>query len=712
MNIKSRKRIKYNAIIFGSTLFIGFLLGLIEAVGDVFLFENFNYENLFKAIFSNPDSHHIMIRGLYIIFALISGFIFSLIFHKNQKLKSLLDHSAETLKIIKKINHIILYENNLKILIEKTCKTLIETGGFDLVSFIDANGELLAWSGSDSKKPLIQDIQASISNKILPKCIKTAFLEKKTVIQNADTVCVGCGFNTGCTKTTLISVPLIFNENNYGMICAFSNNKFSKKNEEFKLIENISEDMALALHLMESESNKKEFQRKWSTLIETTSDAVVTFNTDGKITGWNPGAEKLTGYSEDEIIGTNIKNIQPENFMTHYKNFINNYFSSDSSNTYETQIISKFRKKIPVEATISFKKGKKGKIDEISGILRDITIRKKTESELAITKERLELAMDAGEHGFWDWNLETNEIYFSPGFFHMLDYPCDELPMEIESWFYLIHPKDKKIVIPKINEAISKASPYEINFRMLSKFRGWRWISCKIKAFETDNQETPLRVIGVHVDITREKKLEKLFKKVKTRLDLIILGTTPALWDWNLSTGELFINQKWADMVGYKIDDLKPLSIETCNNLCHPGDLKPAIKAIQEHFNGRTDFFKCIFRMKHKKGHWVLIQSHGKIVATSHNGSPSRVAGVNSVIKEKISLNDENINDGLQVQEKIKQTNGSTQKIPTQIHNKAVNQNMGKKLTKKVFVEVKKTKNMADKFIEKKSNKKNQVLTA
>jgi len=95
--------------------------------------------------------------------------------------------------------------------------------------------------------------------------------------------------------------------------------------------------------------------------------------------------------------------------------------------------------------------------------------RRNLEKKFKKTHERLELAMDAGEHGFWDWNLDTNDIYFSPRYFTMLGYEPGELPMKLETWVNLMHPDDKKTIVPEVENYVKNSQAYEVEFRLKTK---------------------------------------------------------------------------------------------------------------------------------------------------------------------------------------------------------------------------------------------------
>ncbi|MEA3558297.1 MAG: PAS domain-containing protein, partial [Candidatus Thermoplasmatota archaeon] len=116
--------------------------------------------------------------------------------------------------------------------------------------------------------------------------------------------------------------------------------------------------------------------------------------------------------------------------------------------------------------------------------------------DLEESEERLKLAMDAGEHGFWDWNLETDDIYFSPRYYTMLGYEPGELPMVKDTWTGLMHPEDRKTIVPKVQKYVENAEPYEVEFRLKCKDGSWKWISGRGKSFEIDENGKPRRAVG------------------------------------------------------------------------------------------------------------------------------------------------------------------------------------------------------------------------
>lgn len=129
-------------------------------------------------------------------------------------------------------------------------------------------------------------------------------------------------------------------------------------------------------------------------------------------------------------------------------------------------------------------------------------------NELEIEKNRFALATEGAKDGLWDWNLITDELFFSERFEIMLGYEIGDLPKNVNAWLGLLHPDDKEQASQIVQEYLDrKKGTYESKFRLRTKDGSWRWILGRGKA-QFDNDGTPLRFVGFNSDITEQKKRE------------------------------------------------------------------------------------------------------------------------------------------------------------------------------------------------------------
>ncbi|MCP4646256.1 MAG: PAS domain-containing protein, partial [bacterium] len=121
----------------------------------------------------------------------------------------------------------------------------------------------------------------------------------------------------------------------------------------------------------------------------------------------------------------------------------------------------------------------------------------------------------------------------------------------------------------------------------------------------------------------------------KRRLSDIIFSTNVGTWEWNIQTGELRVNKRWIEIVGYAATELDPVSIDTWRNLAHPDDLLESDRILAEHFVGELEYYECEARMKHRNGHWVWILDRGKVVSQTDNGEPLMMYGTHLEISKR-----------------------------------------------------------------------------
>ncbi len=125
-----------------------------------------------------------------------------------------------------------------------------------------------------------------------------------------------------------------------------------------------------------------------------------------------------------------------------------------------------------------------------------------------------------------------------------------------------------------------------------------------------------------------ERKLaEEALARQKERLNYIIQGTDVGTWEWNIQTGETIFNDRWAGIVGYTLDELSPLTIETWGKLCHPDDREESERILKLCFEQKREFYDCECRMKHKDGHWVWVIDRGKVITWTDEGKPEWMFG-------------------------------------------------------------------------------------
>lgn len=132
---------------------------------------------------------------------------------------------------------------------------------------------------------------------------------------------------------------------------------------------------------------------------------------------------------------------------------------------------------------------------------------------------------------------------------------------------------------------------------------------------------------GMIRDYTEEEQAKKALDESRNKLELVINSAGLGIWDWDIQTGVLNINEKWADIIGYSIDDYQPWTFENWMSLLHPDEKNQALRLLEQHWNGETELFIFENRLRHKNGEWVWALDTGKAIEWFANGKPKRMIG-------------------------------------------------------------------------------------
>jgi PAS domain S-box-containing protein len=234
---------------------------------------------------------------------------------------------------------------------------------------------------------------------------------------------------------------------------------------------------------------------------------------------------------------------------------------------------------------------------EIVAIYDDVTDKENATIRIKESEERFNLAMSASKDGLFDWNLITNEIYFSPGWKSMLGYKIDELPNEFSVWEKLTKPEDFKKCCEIQQEVINKQRDrFEMEFKM--KHKDGHWVDILSRAegvFDKDGKA--VRIIGTHVDITYLKQAEEKLYESELRFSTIFHDSPMAIALRRFGDNKLSdVNNAWLDLSGFSKDeviDKTPLDLNLCVDLDKRKQMVCELKA-----HGRVNGFDLQLRRK------------------------------------------------------------------------------------------------------------------
>ncbi len=150
--------------------------------------------------------------------------------------------------------------------------------------------------------------------------------------------------------------------------------------------------------------------------------------------------------------------------------------------------------------------------------------------DLNISEERWHFALEGSGDGVWDWNPQTNEIFFSKQWKLMLGYEDNEIEDKLEEWDKRVFPEDKEMVYKILNQHLNGETPLYISeHRLLCKDGTYKWILDRGKIMTIDSDGKPLRFIGIHTDISERKEAQEEIRKMNEVLEQKVLERTNEL---------------------------------------------------------------------------------------------------------------------------------------------------------------------------------------
>lgn len=190
----------------------------------------------------------------------------------------------------------------------------------------------------------------------------------------------------------------------------------------------------------------------------------------------------------------------------------------------------------------------------------------------------------------------------------------------------LTGPESDPATIARMRDARARGSGYAVDLVLYDKSRRAYWVRLNCNPLR-DAEGRPEGFIVIASDITQAHEDADRIRRSEQRLAAVIEGGRIGTWELNVQTGEAVFNERWAQMLGYTLAELTPISIRTWQRLMHLDDLAAATAQLERHFRGECDSYETQFRMRHRDGYWVWIGARGRLASRTAAGEPLLVLG-------------------------------------------------------------------------------------
>jgi PAS domain S-box-containing protein len=244
--------------------------------------------------------------------------------------------------------------------------------------------------------------------------------------------------------------------------------------------------------------------------------------------------------------------------------------------------------------------------------------------------ERLDEAQRIARLGHWEVNLESGELYWSSMVFEIFGRDPHDFSPSAEAFKQAVHVDDRRLLEASEQQVLAGGA-YDLVHRIVRPNGDVRWVH-ELARLQPDERGRMTRLLGTVQDISERARAEAALNEQSQRLANIIEGTHAGTWEWNVRSGAMLVNELWAAIIGYRLDQLAPLDIHKALSFVHPDDQPQANDLLQRHFRRELPYYDHQCRMRHQQGHWVWVHVRGQVERWSADGQPLMMYGTHTDI--------------------------------------------------------------------------------
>ncbi len=288
---------------------------------------------------------------------------------------------------------------------------------------------------------------------------------------------------------------------------------------------------ALAVKAEHVEHALSESEDRFRSVMQSATDAIILADQNGNIISWNQAAQRLLGYSEEEVMGQPLTVIMParyrEKHLVGFQRVKETGQARLIGKTVELHGLRKDGSEFPLELSLGTWKTNTGPF--YSGIIRDITDRKRAQEALKESEERLRLALTTAHLGTWDWQIQSGQVIWSGNVESLFGLPQGSFVGTYGAFLDCVHPDDRELVTQAITRAVEEGTDYDIEHRIVWPDRSIRWLACSGQVLR-DNTGQAVRMLGTVQDITERKRVEEDLRESQERFRQLAENIKEVFW--------------------------------------------------------------------------------------------------------------------------------------------------------------------------------------
>ena len=371
-------------------------------------------------------------------------------------------------------------------------------------------------------------------------------------------------------------------------------------------------------------------RERMAMVTESSRDAYILFNQRETIIQVNAAFEQLFGYGRSEVTGQSMRTIFPDGLAVPSRSSISDLSPQDWRSGREVSACRKDGTRIQMTIRLAPINTPQGMtvLASISDLIRR---RVQIEDALSESEERLRLALFSTHVAIWEWNVETNELTWSPTGETIFGIGPDEV-RRYENFAERVHPQDLVHFEVERNKAIQNHKPFVVQFRIFRLSGEIRWVSANGRAYY-DPSGKPVRVLGTILDITDRQRADAAMRESEARFRKVFEHAATGIAITNLEGRYLHCNPAYCALLGYSEEELLRLSKA---DVIHHEDRQANLREMQRLRAREIPFFEIENRYIAKNGRTVWVRKFMSTLPDDTGRPASLMALITDVTGRKL----------------------------------------------------------------------------